>query len=872
MTIAGRAGRVGASQDIIHSNPHHLKMAAVAEGIVDKCGDETHPLLVPVSSPASILCLVPTGSPRVFPPTFRVMSVQPPHGHEHGNKQEHEHGQQSRHVSEIGGCQGEDIVGYVYLSSVSADGKDELRKVRITVIVCTRIEDSLYDDSVKENLHEDGTEASLPDCRSKSRFLSLCKKYDFQSVLTCSVYNSDRTRVKSFSLSTSYLPQHPLSSLSSSSSECISELHILVTGADRTASQREGIGGYEGAVSDLRILDGHTLRTLAVLSVSRSGPSGPSGGIQPRRDDEGDSLETERTREHQGQGVEAKLEINSPAVTLTAVSLVSSNFMPDPLLNPFSLSLSSRSDRCLVALTTECSTPENPSPLSNKLLLWQPHLHATSDLQRNARSSHIGEGYDSWCRGIQAMALLSPLSYPVEDVEKLLPSLLASSSEMPFNNLPTNNSTRRSSGGSKARDMLLVTSCRGQHQHVIMADPNGHIWSAVRAPQSDFPGPMYPPGFTLMQRVESYMEKEDELDNVDGVDKRKEKHPEAAEALIPTVTATTTSSLPLPLPLYIDVGVSPYFPRYNITSRSAPMRVTGDGNGFMDTDGDVERVSVSLVRVTGMAVPLFAKRLPLRLVGEARAKHLEAKSRAISHRKFLIAREKATLAATKKRNAPTTSRASKISRKRKRPKSSVKGKQLVKVRGDGERDREVEDEETVTVNEEETEALTPIDTAGEGVADSRNENENEIGSAYNNDSGIQKIRVQGEDRDSDESGADSENETDQADVKPVPDPGAVPEPISVSLPGLPPPPQLRLISISLSDVLPVPRRILTGDFAIRVQKEKEVCKQQLSLCCFRQAGEFKDALSIIFFYILTDDLFSSLTLPAGFGYCDSDVK
>mmetsp|Transcript_4362 Transcript_4362/g.6136 ORF Transcript_4362/g.6136 Transcript_4362/m.6136 type:complete len:356 (+) Transcript_4362:1168-2235(+) len=49
---------------------------------------------------------------------------------------------------------------------------------------------------------------------------------------------------------------------------------------------------------------------------------------------------------------------------------------------------------------------------------------------------------------------------------------------------------------------------------VFGVDKHGGLWSLQSQIQSDFPGPMYPIGFRLIQKVESYLEAEDELDTV----------------------------------------------------------------------------------------------------------------------------------------------------------------------------------------------------------------------------------------------------------------------------------------------------------------------------------------------------------------------
>lgn len=49
---------------------------------------------------------------------------------------------------------------------------------------------------------------------------------------------------------------------------------------------------------------------------------------------------------------------------------------------------------------------------------------------------------------------------------------------------------------------------------LLTLDNDEQLWSASTEPTTNFPGPMYPPGFQIMTRVEKYVEQEDDLDFV----------------------------------------------------------------------------------------------------------------------------------------------------------------------------------------------------------------------------------------------------------------------------------------------------------------------------------------------------------------------
>ena len=751
-----------ATLDILDSTAPISELTEETEEMILRAGNGRRTSTIPLSSETSVTSQAATGGlrdrdrdrDRDSPPAFRVMSLPP-------------YLEQNMHTG-ITGCHETDLVGYLYLCEINTEGFEAMRKLRITARAYTWPEVDLCHGSVTGKFYVDGD--SQPHyAESRLAFLNCCKKCEFQSVLTCSIYSTDRIKVKSFCLSSS----HPLGLPSSGSH---SDLLLLVTGTNRLAVQGDGMDRSEGgSISDIRVLDGHTLCTLAVLgdSVYSSSSSDLLTG-QPLFTDINNisaaRIEIQGSGDGQGCEIDTKLKFNFPAFSVTAACMVP----------PIAHSLSNSPG---IALITEHSTISCSTLLSNKLFLWNPHL---SKIGNNLRILSTVEDYDMSCQRSQAAALLSSLPATADEMEKLLPSLLADSNELPFNSLPINNLSKKNLIGSKARDPLLVTNGRGQHQHFIVADQNGHIWYATRAPQSNFPGPMYPPGFTLMQRVKSYIEREDELDNIDTIHTHQRSDKETL------YISSEISSLA------IDVGVSPYFSR------------------CVDPIGNLpEEKKWGKAYAPYGNVPSLSDRLPLRLIGEVRAAHLEAKVKAISNRKLCIAREKAIQTATRKKNVQAPSRVSKFNRKRKRPKGLTRTRQQTRSRGDGDSVNGEDESLNGDGDGEEAEALMPLDTIGEGDIDLEIENENE-NEKTRNISQTLKPQVQ----DTDDSGADTDNDIEQADVKPELISATEPMTLTSSNPPHPSPP--RTIFSCLSDALPVPRRITTGDFALRLQREKEV--------------------------------------------------
>ena len=666
----------------------------------------------------------------------------------------------------------EAVVGYIYVVETDTNAQGEkLRKVRIkarayrderTHIITKGIEEistPIYESCSDSKM----TPLPLPlqgpvhTAKAMTVFFSNSKILTFETVLSADIYESNTRRVKSMSIS---VP----SSVTAPESRMDPDLHLLLIGTDSAYNdndtQREPY--LDDSVCDIRILDGHHLNAIAVMGqqepVSVSVPAAIS--ISTSISNSSDSMPAVRSSLPFDSDCDTASIIKGIVSSVTAACLVSS--IPH-------LGKSVGQKCCVVALSTSLLPTDLPSDFSNKLLFWQPLI------QIKERDLSSPEDYDSQCERDQGVAAHTIAEAP----ENILVHLTDSVSALPFNNVPPSNASRKSLIGSRGCQSMFASDVHGQHQNLVLGDCNGHLWTALITPRSNFPGPMYPPGFTLMQRVKSYVEREDELDNV--------TNPQTVPRLLPaeTIIMESASNITGRNDVFIDVGISPYF-----SNRSDPYS------------------SQDLTHVRGNAPVGYSclldsyTRLPLQLVGEARSTFLDLKCRALNSRKNYLAKEKAALAASRKRTGSGPARHSRIGKKRKRPKGQVK-KLLPRDKDETDKDNEE------TLNSVEEEALITVDVDGEGDHDFEIEDDGVCGSTK---------RIRSNPDDSGDSGADTDNEMGPREEKAATVPVHVQHPSDqVPLP-LPTP----ILSISLSDVLPIPRRVITGDFALRLKKEKEV--------------------------------------------------
>lgn len=582
-------------------------------------------------------------------------------------------------------------------------------------------------------------------------------------------------------------------------------------------------GEVSDTLSDVRMLDS-SLKVLAVLgmddpcaltAVTNSTYqchelSVPLSLLLPP------SLPAEGQGKGQGEGVESVKASESKATSLdmpwrsAAIYLITSACLVPAVCVPQS-SCSNKLGGFVVAMVTAYSK-ERPL-LSNKLLFWQPLIRSDgvskiSSLKEKEKEKESGCSYTQECISTAAMT--------------------ANCSDLPFINMPAISGTgsgarKEVTGlGSRGPHMLASTSGTGQHQYLVLGDVNGHVWATTIGPHTDFPGPMYPPGFTLMQRVESYLEREDELDNVNvnvlpsnSLAERPSCDPIGYECLH---SYDPSDSHP-----FIDVGVSPYF-----------------GN---DPAGVFMTPPSNIICTGHTVVSRFRQRLPLRLLGSARDAMLERKARALFLRKASMARTRGPSAASRKRTVAARGGNTKLNKKKKKKKLSFASMAETQEHNstddtcsflpllapsllDGAAEYGEPGLSTAAPSPSPLPSLLQGCTgtiADEGDTDRLDVDVDVVDEAASTHS---LIKVSGgSSRDGDRDGDrpqhddsdDSESDNESVSVplsKPSSHPG---DAEAETRPALDP-----LLSVALSDVLPVPRRVLTGDFAVRLMKAKEV--------------------------------------------------
>ena len=640
-------------------------------------------------------------------------------------------------------------------------------------------------------------------------FVSRSGICSLKCILSVCVYrNSSNLNIRVRSLKTSRVPY------CSETNREASEI-LLVTGC----GQDPVSGDVSDTLCDVRVLDS-SLKTLAVLSmddpcaltaVTSSTyqchelcvplPLSPSLSVAGER--RGGGVESEKVSESNSTSLE--MPWRSAAVNLiTSACLVPAICVPQS-------SCSSKLGEFAVALVT-AYIKERPL-LSNKLLFWQP------DILRNGiskKEKESGCSYAQECISTAAMA--------------------ANCSDLPFVNMPSRSGARKdvTGVGSRGPHMLASTSGTGQHQYLVLGDVNGHVWGTTIGSHTDFPGPMYPPGFTLMQRVESYIEREDELDNVNVLPSNSLAERPSCD---PSYECLHTASGSHP---FIDVGVSPYFPNGHT------------GVFFLTPPSNVLCAGHTVVS-------RFRQRLPLRLLGSARDVMLERKARALILRKASMARVRVPSAASRKRSVTARGGSTKLNNKKKKKKLSFVSMSETQEHNstddncaasgtssflphlppsytltDGAAEHGEPGLSTVAPSPLPLPLPLPLPSLLQGCtgtkADEADTDRFDVDVVDGPEGTHSLIKVSGgSSRDGDRNGnrdgnrpqhddsEDSESDNESVSVpliKPSSHPG---DSEAEARPALDP-----LLTVALSDVLPVPRRVLTGDFAVRLMKAKEV--------------------------------------------------
>ena len=635
---------------------------------------------------------------------------------------------------------------------------------------------------------------------SQSGFCSL------KCTLSVCVYrNSSSSNIRVRSLKTSRVPY---------CSETNREAYeiLLVTGCGHDPVS----GDVPDTLCDVRVLDS-SLKTLAVLGMDDpcALTAVTSSTYQCQELSVPLLLSPRSLAEGEGQGnwVESVKASESKATSLdmprrsAAINLITSACLVPAICVPQS-SYSSKLEEFAVALVTAYSK-ERPL-LSNKLLFWHPDIRSDGISKKEKESCC---SYTQECISTAAMA--------------------ASSSDLPFVNMPARSGARKDVAGlgSRGPHMLASTRGTGQHQHLVLGDVNGHVWGTRIGSHTDFPGPMYPPGFTLMQRVESYIEREDELDNVNVLPSNSVAERPSCD---PSYECLHSASSSHP---FIDVGVSPYF----ISDRTGAFLIP-PSNALCAGKTVVSR---------------FRQRLPLRLLGSAREVMLERKAIAFLLRKASMARVRVPSAASRKRSVTARSGNTKLNNKKKKKKLSFVSMSETQEHNstddncaaggtssflpllppsytltDGAAERGEPGLSTVApspfplplpsllqectgteADEADTDRLDVDVDVVDGPEGTHSLINVSGGSSRDGDRNGDRDGNRPQHDDSEDSESDNESVSVPL-IKPSSHPG---DAEAEARPALDP-----LLSVTLSDVLPVPRRVLTGDFAVRLMKAKEV--------------------------------------------------
>lgn len=613
--------------------------------------------------------------------------------------------------------------------------------------------------------------AALADCiETFVRRSGVC---NLQCISSACVYNdssSSSTKLRLRSLVAS-----PVASCSSTNAEPYEILLVTASSYDSESCEASD------TLSDVRVLDS-SLVTLAVLGMGEYGASSAatcSTDHSLDRPEEG----VESMTAPQSKALSVNIFMESAAIdTITSACFVPSVCAPQPMpsdrVGDFAVAL-------VTAYSKECPV------LSNKLLFWQPDIRS---------------------RGIPKISSPeeSAVSHTQESVDTLIAALAASSSELPFTNMPATSggASKKEVSGSRGPCMLVSTCGLGRHQHLVLGDFNGHVWGTVIGPHTDFPGPMYPPGFTLMQRVESYMEREDELDNPLPTSSEEPPCDSMEEQ-------QDSSSDPQP---FIDVGVSPYYSRDPALASLTP-------NDDLCTNNTV--------------ISRFCQRLPLRVLGAAREALLERKAKAILLRKASMARVRGF--GLSKKRPPVRGGNSRFNKKKRKkmPLASIEET----------KERSSNDDDCIASN-----TCSPLPPMTSALPDGALVREELGGFTASSSSSSSLLRgaagveddteVYGLDavdrlsnatvsaKTKDSSGHRNDGDRDGDGDRPQHEDSEDSESDSEAGPGSKPPQHLGNAeersacvltpSLTLSDVLPVPRRVLTGDFAARLSKAKEV--------------------------------------------------
>ena len=313
-------------------------------------------------------------------------------------------------------------------------------------------------------------------------------------------------------------------------------------------------------MTEIRLLNSVTLDVLAILDVAAA--SRPAYSLTSRGHT-ATKLHTNDDRHNNGSG----FEYFYGAVILSNYCEHTSS--PSAVATSSSSSSSSRSN-CLVAIfaktTTKLTNHQGSRSVSQaaanntnnnfdencKLLLWQPVINdvATGTIKTDGSKLSSSDSMPITLLSFPFRCILSTIS-----TKGKLPRSRFSSSDGSLCNGFLAGPTYTGIPPTFVNTDATVASIASQWRcNVLLTlDNDEQLWSASTEPTTNFPGPMYPPGFQIMTRVEKYVEREDDLDFVVSSSSSAEGNDSAT-----SVSNLLQKQVP-PVVYFINVGVAKRF-------------------------------------------------------------------------------------------------------------------------------------------------------------------------------------------------------------------------------------------------------------------------------------------------------------------------
>ena len=195
------------------------------------------------------------------------------------------------------------------------------------------------------------------------------------------------------------------------------------------------------------------------------------------------------------------------------------------------------------------------------LLLWQPLARPASFVSDEQR--HSGD--------VHLLIALGPLPFTTPRARA-----------RPF--AASSDGTLRTAGDLVCRAARCApgSTFMWRHGALLTLDSDEQLWAASVDPPSTFPGPLYPPGFHLLTRIEHYIEREDELDIV--------------PSAVPLAPSTATTGFVREVPrAVIDVGYAGQYPLQKLPFGVLSLGQPDDAVAatYEDNDDDDDKVPSS---------------------------------------------------------------------------------------------------------------------------------------------------------------------------------------------------------------------------------------------------------------------------------------